>query len=487
MRVGFTAFNWNYVGLATASLMRFVVGALLARILGPEPFGQIAVALIVIGLGTTLSDFGLGTILVQRPKVSDELIVGCFTLQVALGSTLSVCWFFVAPVVARYFGTQDATLALQALSLVFFFSSLGQTSAAILRREFRTKGIQLVQVATYLMAYLGIGVPLAVFGAGVWSLAVAQIVQSMANTALLYVQVRHGLLPTAGTLDLSTWFSGVRVAGSNMIDWILLNLDSIFVGKAFGTTTLGYYNRSFFTVFTPANVTASSMKGALLPLLARIQGNQVMIGKTYLSIVALVAFTISSAFFAIAMVPSTLVSAIYGPDWSSAAPLLTPLSIAMPSLVLVAVTSSTLWAAGAFKVEMLVQTISLVITVLILSVLVHQSALAIAWAMVGIYAVRYILLALVVGAQLKILPSQLFGCMVAPVLSASIVAMIVRFADVNTASLDLPIALRLFIDMGAGMAAVSFMLLCIPKAVLGADGMWMYLKLPPRARRFNLF
>ncbi|MDO8577773.1 MAG: oligosaccharide flippase family protein, partial [Dehalococcoidales bacterium] len=84
-----SALKWNYVGVAAKILAQLLIGVLLARLLGPEPFGLVAMAWIIIGLGNLLADFGLGAALVQRKEITDLEVRYVFTAQVIFGFVLT--------------------------------------------------------------------------------------------------------------------------------------------------------------------------------------------------------------------------------------------------------------------------------------------------------------------------------------------------------------------------------------------------------------
>ena len=91
----FTALKWNYIGAFARSGSQFVIGIILARLLGPEPFGLVAVALLVISLGALIADFGLASALVQRKNVSREDIRFIFTIQLLVGAILTAGIFYL--------------------------------------------------------------------------------------------------------------------------------------------------------------------------------------------------------------------------------------------------------------------------------------------------------------------------------------------------------------------------------------------------------
>src|SRR5690606_28810324 len=76
---------WSAFGTALRVGMTLAAQIALARILGPEPFGLFAVALVVIALSSLFAEVGLAYGLIQKPEVGPRDIRFAFTWQVLLG------------------------------------------------------------------------------------------------------------------------------------------------------------------------------------------------------------------------------------------------------------------------------------------------------------------------------------------------------------------------------------------------------------------
>src|ERR1035437_888809 len=99
----FSALRWGYVGFLTRALASFGSGIVLARLLGPKPFGQVAAAMLVFGIANQLADGGFSSALVQAPDLAEEDVRFAFTIQLAIGASLTVCCLLLAPAVAMAF------------------------------------------------------------------------------------------------------------------------------------------------------------------------------------------------------------------------------------------------------------------------------------------------------------------------------------------------------------------------------------------------
>src|SRR5829696_6994067 len=82
--------------------MRLAFGIVLARLLTPHEFGLAAMALVFSALVLAVSDFGLGTGLVQREKVTEDDRSTVFWTSVAIGLALAAAGLALSGPVAAF-------------------------------------------------------------------------------------------------------------------------------------------------------------------------------------------------------------------------------------------------------------------------------------------------------------------------------------------------------------------------------------------------
>lgn len=97
------ALSWSYAGSFVRLLLTFGVNILLTRLLGPKPFGLLAIAMLLFGLGNLLAGIGVTTALIQKPAISRRDIRFCFSVQTLLGSFAALILFLSAPAMAAFF------------------------------------------------------------------------------------------------------------------------------------------------------------------------------------------------------------------------------------------------------------------------------------------------------------------------------------------------------------------------------------------------
>lgn len=469
----FSALKWNYAGTMVRSTCSLVIGIVLARLLGPTPFGEIAIAGLVIGLGTLMADFGFGAALIQPNEISREEIRFAFSAQIVLGALLSFGGFCVSGLIARAFHQPHVTPVLQVLMLTFVLQSAGLTASSLLARQLAFKTTQTIQVSSYVTAYLAFGIPMAYLGYGVWSLVAAQIVQTGLNAALLYNASRHPITPLLSLRYGKLVSFGGKVIGTNLVNWTIFNLDTAIAGRCFGVFKLGLYNRAFFSATMPANGVVIGFQQVLFPGTARAQGEPEKLKRVYLGSLAIMTVLTVPLYSAISVSPKTILTALYGQQWAPAAPLLAAFAIAMPAYAALAVAGPFLWGAGRVGSELRAELVVLVVAIAAFTAAFRVSLQSLAWAVTAIYFLRFILVTRALLSALLISWAEILTATRSSVILGLITGACTWVIDRSLQYTGVGAVVRLCADMLVGGAVVVTGVAFQKHALLGDNGEWL--------------
>lgn len=463
------ALCWGYMGFACRAVVNFGYTVVLARLLGPKPFGQVAVALLVVGFANLLADGGFELALVQSPALTERDIRFAFTIQLIVGSILTFLCAVLAPVVALVFRDPTVTGVLRWMSLVFLIQSAGQVSTALLKRRLDFRRLQAARVGSSLLGYAGVGILMAWLGCGVWSLVGAQLTQSAVYSAMVFLKIRHPLSPSInrGSFRLARY--GIKVAGTNIVNWCISNLDNAFAGRSFGSEALGLYSRAFNTSSLPADAIVSTWQQVLVASCSRACDRPDVIRRAYLAAFSAVMIITVPLFCGVAVSAHTVVLVLYGNSWGGVIPLLPPLALGMVLHTAMALSGPVLSAMDRVSSELKAQFISLVIAVPAFLIAVRYSLAALAWTVFGIYCIRFytntrpLLKAVNLGWTHVLYASR--GALV----SAASVTVTVWLAGAATASRGFRPATSLLILAFAGMCSAAAPLLFAADRILSPE------------------
>lgn len=270
---GAKAFVWDFFGRMARQGMGFVVTIFLARLLEPSDFGLIAMVMVIVGIAQVFSDIGLGGALIQRKRVLDVHYASVFYLNVAVGVLLALILFFSAEWVGAFYENEKLVPLAKVISLTFVLNAFSSVQVSKLRKELNFKVITKVSFFASFISGI-VGISLAFFGAGVWSL-VAQTLSAglMFNIFIWYASDwRPSFLFSFKALK-QLWGFGFHMFLVGVLDAAFSRLDYIVIGKLFTPTDLGFYQRAKSLNAMLVQYSAGSLMTVMFPVLSKIQTN----------------------------------------------------------------------------------------------------------------------------------------------------------------------------------------------------------------------
>ena len=237
---------WAYTSYVGGRLLILLSTAVLARILVPEQFGLVALALTFMALLDGVSDIGLSQALVIQPddRLYDRAET-VFVSSVVLGLVLSLIVAAISPLMASAFG-QPALVGIgPVLGANFFLRSLGSTHYALAQRSLNFRARTVAEFADVLVRG-PTGIVLALAGMGAWSLVIGYLVGTVALVVTIWQQIRWRPKLTPHWADLRTLARfGGTLSAVDVVASVIANVDYLFVGGVLGTTALGLYTLGF--------------------------------------------------------------------------------------------------------------------------------------------------------------------------------------------------------------------------------------------------
>jgi len=389
-----------------------------------------------------------------------------FTVQLVAGLVLAAATAAAARTLAAIYGEPELLRVVRWLALLFLLQSGGQTATALLKRELRFRELQMAQIASYVVGFCGAGIPLAMFGFGVWALVAAQLGQAMLYSAVVYRLAPHPLRPVIIRRDTTFQF-GIQVIGTNLINWLITNMDGALVGRRFGATGLGIYNRGQVLITYQAANIASVLQNVLFSAYSRAQNGREQQREAYLVSVTAASAIFAPVFLTIAAAPRTVLAGLYGDRWLAAAPICVPLALAAPFTLVMSLAGPLLWANARVMAELRAQLITCSVAVGIFLAAAGISAQAVAWACFATSALRCGLMTCavtgVLGMPVRQLVRNLRGAAAICLLACGVAFASDRLSETS----HVPPVLRLVLVGMAAIGAMATATIIWPNAVLG--------------------
>ncbi|MCY4743525.1 lipopolysaccharide biosynthesis protein [Pelomonas sp. UHG3] len=385
------AAKWGYLGAAGKLLIQLGSQILLARILGPAEYGMFAVGAIVVGVANYFADASIGSALVQRKQISDDIVRFIATWQLAAGLVVTAVLLLFAPHIAGFLTHPEATPLLRALSFVCLISALTSAPANLLRRELNFKALQLGQLAGFAVGYLLVGIPMALAGAGVWSLVAAWLVQASCTLVLVWKAARPPIgLRFRADDGVDTLKFGGHALLSNLATWSGSNLDRIIVSRAFPAHELGVYHVVNNLVSTAITQILSTLQAVTFSSTSQVSADAQRIRASFLTAAEAAPVVVLPIFATLAVTAKIVLIGLYGTKWQEGVELLQPVALTAAMYGLSGTITPLLWASNHIRHESRVQIISSVlIGVACYAAALQGSIVTVAWALFGVASMRY--------------------------------------------------------------------------------------------------
>ncbi|WP_347107487.1 oligosaccharide flippase family protein [Paenarthrobacter sp. S56] len=325
---------WGGVNMVLGRVVQFATTIIVARMIAPEHFGALAVAVVVQTIATNMAELGATASLARGNGDPERIAPTVFTIALATSGILTAAAVFLAPSVAMAFDDPAATPVIQVLSLTILLQGFSAVPSTMVWREFMQRPRVVVDVCS-VVTVLVLVVPMALDGWGAmalaWSRVGGQLVSLTGYWIITPKRFRPGFDRSVAAEVLKL---GMPLAMANLVVFVTLNVDYLLVGRMLDPTALGLYLLAFNLAGLPSSVITAVIRATAVPTFGRLYAEgqlgalvgQIVGGVCYL------AFPISALVVGLA---NPLIVSAYGVAWAPAAAALATLGVFGAARILV--------------------------------------------------------------------------------------------------------------------------------------------------------
>ena len=262
---------WRFAERCGAQAVSLVVSIILARLLAPEAYGTIALAMVFINILQVFVDSGMGTALIQKKDADDLDFSSVFYFNIAACLVLYAGLFLAAPSIAQFYGDPALTALVRALSLTVVVSGVRNIQQSYVSRHLLFKRFFFSTIGSTLASAV-VGIAMAYAGFGVWALVGQSLSNVVTGTIILWATVPWRPRRMFSWQRLKSLLSfGWKLLVSSLLDTGYNNLRSLIIGKLYSSADLAYYNQGDkLPNLVITNINAS-IDSVLLPTMANEQ------------------------------------------------------------------------------------------------------------------------------------------------------------------------------------------------------------------------
>lgn len=318
---------WSIGASAITIASGFVRSVLLARLLAPEDFGAVALALVFANMGNVMTAFGFNAALVQHKGEITEAASTHFMMKIAMAAGVLLLGVAVAPILHRLYPDQPQLVPILLVILALrIIGAANSTPEVLLQRRMEFRRLMALSVASSL-AMTMVAPLLAWTGCGLWSLVIGEQGIGIIISALgLWTVHRVWEAQTRFDRGIAKHFFrfGLFMMMNHQLSYWLDKFDEFWTGTTLGDAALGFYSRAYEFAGYPRRVVAKPLQDVFFATYARLQDDRLQLSKAYYrvnSLVVRIGFLFSLAFV---LVAPEFVGLFLGRNWL---PMVLPLQL----------------------------------------------------------------------------------------------------------------------------------------------------------------
>lgn len=240
--------TWTTIQTLINKSSDFVVKMILARLLFPEDYGLIGMAVVFSGFFKEITNLGFGSAIIQRHEsliTRTYLSTAFWTNFIWSLFTFFILCFLIGPLAASFYKEESLIYVIPALGISILTNPLYLIHRSLLYKELSFKKISRINNIANITSGL-VAVTLAFLGAGVWALVAQSVVLTIIELPLYYRASKWKLEMVWDKESFHNIFGfGVFTTLSGLVNKFASQGDYLLVGKFLNKVELGFYSFAF--------------------------------------------------------------------------------------------------------------------------------------------------------------------------------------------------------------------------------------------------
>ncbi len=313
---------WKFAERIMAQMVSLAVSVILARMLPPEDYGAVAMAMVFITVANTLVINGFPTALIQKKTADEKDFSSVFFFHLAVSLLVYGLIFLFAPVVAGFYRMPVLKSVLRVMGVRIVVSSVNSVQHAYVSRNMMFK--KYFWSTFYGTVVSGaVGVAMAYSGMGVWALVAQYMVNTTVDTIVLFFTVHWRPI---------LFFSWKRMKGMISYSWKILfesvsssihaELTNLIIGRVYTPVDLGCYTKAQqFPSVIVSNI-CSSLSSVLFPAIAAQQDDQEKVISILRNSVRMTSYVVFPMLTGLAVTAPSFINVVLTEKWAGCVPFL---------------------------------------------------------------------------------------------------------------------------------------------------------------------
>jgi len=304
-------------GRALTIAIEFATTVYLMRVLGPEPFGLVAMATGLIVAFAIFKDAGAASSLVSDKHLTDSKVGAAGLVAFVFGSVAMIVGLACTPLVVDFYGDERLTLIWIMVCLTLWVSAMSSLPNSLAQRQHRFWLLSWVPfigaVGASITALL-----LARVHHDYWPILVFQILGGVIGLVVLWLWVRPRLARPKKQDVREVFHFGRGLIGFDALNILNRYADNVIVGFFLGSQALGLYLLAYKMLMIPLSEIGGIINTLAYPRLSRLAPNWGVVGQGLAQVMRDVGMFAAPLCLGIALAAPELIHVVFGSAWADA-------------------------------------------------------------------------------------------------------------------------------------------------------------------------
>lgn len=310
--------SWSAIERFSVQAVQFIISVVLARLLMPEAYGVVALALVILNVLQTVNEVGFGAALMHKLDRDELDFSSVFVMNMVMGVSLYAILFFTAPLLENLFNVEGLAVVTRWIGLNLIITSfvVVQRTKLFIAVDFKT-----MAKASLCGAIISgiVGVVYAYCGGGVMALVAQSLLNNLITTALIWAHSKwHPTFKFSWKRFVALFNYAYKLILARFVNTVFNEVYSAVVGAFYSPAQLGLFNRAkSFETMSSNNIT-QIVQRVSTPILCEKQKDYKELGQSLIYFIRNTAFFVFPLLFGLLVLADPLIRALLTDKWEGA-------------------------------------------------------------------------------------------------------------------------------------------------------------------------
>ena len=286
---------WSLLGRYIPSVIQIVSTIIIARLITPEEFGEVAIISVFIHIASLITTAGFAEALIFRVNNTNSLYSSVFYFNLLISLILYIALFLFSDKIAFFYEITRLEILSKVVGINILLYPLTYIHRVLYMLDQNFKTPAFIALGSSILGSVT-GTVLAFNNFGVWALVMQTLLINLTTLILYWKHSSWKPDFVFSFKELKTIMPySLKIFYNNIVQVIYDNMYTLVIGKIYSAKTLGYYNRMQTIVYFTTTNFLYAIESVFFPLLCKKKDDIVHIKNSYellFRIITFVAFPI---------------------------------------------------------------------------------------------------------------------------------------------------------------------------------------------------